>query len=173
MNLCDKCHKNTATVYVESVINGAKSEHFLCQECANTLEGNISFDNFLKSFLDTMISYKPNFYTESSTTTKHTEVCNMCGMTYEEFKQTSRLGCAGCYQAFRPQMEVVLKNIQVSNVHDGKIPNKSGAVLLYKKELKSLKSALNKAISDEEYEEAARLRDRIKELQANNNDKDV
>lgn len=183
MCLCDRCKKNTATVLVESIVNGVKSQNHLCQECVVKLESsfgnignignianiaNISFDSFLKSFLETIV-FGSEYFTKPMETNVN-PVCGTCGQTYEEFMQTSRLGCADCYNVFRPQLEVLLKNIQGSNVHDGKIPSRAGSELLFKKELNNLKNLLRTAVQEEEYEKAAALRDKIRQLQKNNAD---
>lgn len=168
MDLCDKCKKNIATVHVEEIVNNVKSQYNLCAECAQGYNNDASFDSFFKNFLEAMFSFQAEPSSQSPSFNTDTK-CMTCGLTYSDFKQTSRFGCADCYGSFRPQIDIVLKNIQGSNRHEGKYPNKNSSELIFMKQLGSLKASLAKAIEDEEYEQAAMLRDKIKELQAHTN----
>ena len=168
MGLCDKCKKNEATLVFEQIINGTKTTYHLCQYCAQSFDNSMSFDHFLKNFLGAMFSG----LAESMPATAPSESkagpgrCPTCGQSYEDFRETSRLGCADCYQAFRPQLQAALKNIQGSHSHEGKIPHRAGSELIYRRHMENLKAELAKAIQNEEFEEAARLRDLIREKQS-------
>ena len=164
LGACEKCKQKPATVYVEQFINNKTTGAQLCQECAMAMSGGINFESFLKSMLEHMwISnsggVRPAKETEAL-------VCKVCGMTYNEFKKTSRFGCAECYSAFNEQLDVVLKNIQGSNVHEGKIPRSMADKITNDRELEKLKQSLLSAIANEEFEKAAVLRDKIRELTA-------
>ena len=97
------------------------------------------------------------------------EKCENCGLTYDEFMRTGKLGCANCYTAFKDRLEPVLKNLHGSNNHIGRkaINNgvKSKKEKVIKKEndkLIKLQDDLKKAIQEERYEDAAKIRDEIK-----------
>jgi protein arginine kinase activator len=75
------------------------------------------------------------------------------------------LGCGECYKTFGKELESIFKNVQSSSRHNGKFPQKAGAEHLMKRELDKLRLTLAKAVESEEYEEAAKLRDRIRELE--------
>jgi protein arginine kinase activator len=94
--------------------------------------------------------------------------CPKCGLTYEDFKKVGRLGCGECYTAFRDALLPLLKRIHGSNQHCGKSPKKAAKVVKAKNELLELKDKLQKAIQREEFEEAAKLRDKIRELEKKN-----
>jgi protein arginine kinase activator len=96
--------------------------------------------------------------------------CPNCGLTYEEFRKTSNLGCSHCYRAFRRNLNFVIKNVQGSTAHKGKYPKINGKLLFSKKKILELKKLLAKSVEEEEYEQAARLRDEIRGLEALNND---
>lgn len=120
-------------------------------------------------------------------------VCPKCGMTYNEFLKYSKFGCPECVHTFGFLLDDYFKKIQGSCEHCGKVyhggetvfipditavtddgsasaaPEVAPAVRVNdkdSKEVASLKKALDKAIRDEEYEEAARLRDEIRALTA-------
>lgn len=94
--------------------------------------------------------------------------CQFCGLTYADFKKKARLGCGKCYSVFKVQINPLLKKIHGSLVYAGKSApsiQKSPA----QNSIKELKERLSRAVKLEEYEEAARLRDEIKQLENKNN----
>ena len=90
-----------------------------------------------------------------------TEVCPSCGLSYAHFKQKGRLGCGDCYCAFSKSLERLLKNIHGSTAHTGKVPVSQQEMVKRHREIAALRGALEQAVEREEFEEAARLRDRI------------
>ena len=161
--LCEKCLKRQATVHMHQIINGQKTEMHLCQECAGQSDSPLSFEQFLQGLMSVFGSISENV-SPLKTETKYR--CPVCGLSYEDFKQTGRVGCAECYQTFRREMDPILKNIHGSNRHDGKYPHKAGAGLLNRRKIDKLRLELSKAIEEEQYENAARLRDQIRALEA-------
>jgi protein arginine kinase activator len=166
MELCDQCKKNPASVHVEEILNNVKYEYNLCAKCAQGFNTDHSFDHFFKNFLEAMFAFQAEPSAGSDLFNAGEAACQTCGLTYSQFTQTSRFGCADCYDSFRPQIETVLKNIQGSNRHEGKYPNKNSSALFLQKQLAEMKTALKKAIEVEDFEQAAILRDKIKEIQA-------
>jgi len=103
-----------------------------------------------------------------------TFTCDACGLTYADFKKSGKLGCENCYQAFRTPISQALKNIHSTNEYVGKIPQGQAdkyAEMIAKRELAENRLLLKKAVEAEEFEEAAKLRDVINDLQAKINDK--
>lgn len=161
--LCEKCHQKPATVHMQQIVNGTKTEMHLCQDCSTQIDAPISiealFNGLLGSFLS-MASEKP-----SRAELVHYEPCTTCGLTYEEFKNGGgKLGCADCYRVFFRELEPILKNVQASIRHEGKFPQKSGQSMFQKREADRLRMLMQQAISDENFEEAARLRDEVRTL---------
>ena len=161
--LCDKCKKNSATVYYQQIVNGEKEEFHLCEDCAAKMQGTFSFDSMFKGFLDGFMNTDSLGYSPLSTL-----VCPECKMTFDEFKDTCRIGCSSCYDTFRRQFTPALKNIHGSTKHSGKIPKKAGAELSLQREIENLRLELKQAVENEEYEKAAELRDKIKGLEGGN-----
>ena len=91
--------------------------------------------------------------------------CEKCGMTYEEFKKTGRLGCANCYEAFGEQINSMLEGIHGHAHHVGKAPEYLEQELRFKQKLRDLRHRMEEAISTENFEEAAALRDEIRALE--------
>jgi len=104
---------------------------------------------------------KPAKEKETTVTVK----CANCGLTYADFKKIGRLGCSECYDTFKKYLGPLLKKIHGSILHFGKSPFKVARVLDEREDLQALRNQLQKAIETEEFEEAARIRDKIKELE--------
>ena len=164
--LCDVCGKNPATVHLTEIIDEQMNELHLCEECARHKSAAMEQQFGLSDLLAGMVDFqKPSSKEEEIVAIK----CPACGLTYADFKKIGRLGCGECYNIFRKYLAPLLKRIHGSNQHIGKNPVKiKTTVKLNKKKsgLEELKKQLQKAILQEAFEEAARLRDEIKEMEA-------
>jgi len=165
--LCDVCGKNPATVHLTEIIDEQMNELHLCEECARNKSAAMEQQFGLSDLLAGMADFeKPSSNKEEEPVAVK---CLACGLSYADFKKIGRLGCGECYLTFRKYLAPLLKRIHGSNQHIGKNPVKTKvAVKLNKKKagLPELKAQLQKAIIDEAFEEAARLRDQIKEVEA-------
>ena len=163
--LCDVCGKNPATVHLTEIIDEQMNELHLCEECARHKSAAMEQQFGLSDLLAGMADFeKPSSKEEEVVTIK----CPSCGLAYADFKKIGRLGCGECYNVFRKYLAPLLKRIHGSNQHVGKNPTKTKvAAKLYKKKtgLLELKNQLQKAIQEEAFEEAARLRDQIKAME--------
>lgn len=173
--LCNRCQKRDAKILYTEIINGVKKEQHLCEECATDytsfqmekplMNSELTLGDLLSTLLDnynTSDKKKPGEDLPDLT-------CNNCGTTFDEFKQKGRFGCADCYRSFNNQLGKTLKSIQGSEIHTGKRPK--GLVttttdhnLIDIPEIDKLSLRLQEAIEKEEFEEAARLRDLIKQM---------
>lgn len=160
--LCDICGKNPATVHLTEIIDEKMNELHLCEECAKDKSAAMESQFGLSDLLAGMVDFqKPLTKEEELVSVK----CPACGLSYADFKKIGRLGCAECYNVFRKYLAPLLKRIHGSNQHIGKSPQKikSGPRVYKKKgDLQELKDQLQQAIQQENFEEAARLRDAIK-----------
>ena len=169
--LCQKCHKKTASVFISSIINGQETRMYLCSDCARNYPlFNFNFQEpfSMKDVMDKFNINEDNLNTEetnnliASTGDYIDIVCPNCHSTYEEYRQTGKLGCSKCYEAFEKQLEPILKN---TDGYIGKIPRNIDGDLHITNEIRILKEDLNRAVEHEEYEKAADIRDKIKELE--------
>lgn len=173
--LCDRCQKRDAKILYTEIINGIKKEQHLCEECATDytsfqmekplLNSELTLGDLLSTLLDTYSSVDKKMSGEPlpSITCKH------CGITYDEFIQKGRFGCTHCYQDFHEQLGKTFKGIQGSDIHIGKRPKDFVAASLDRvaigfTEIEKFALKLQEAIEKEEFEEAARLRDLIKQM---------
>lgn len=180
--LCEKCRIREANIKYTEIINGVKREHNLCSQCAKEMDFtgySAIFDGEfpLGKLLSGLLGIGEE---EDEKEDKMGQVvCPTCGTSYEEFVRNSRFGCLDCYSVFDLFMSDSIKKLQGGNNHVGKHPKyqkmePASAVLekgeepvkrTAKEQIELLKAKLSAAISEEEYEQAARYRDEIKALQ--------
>lgn len=173
--LCERCKQREANVRFTEVINGVKSEHRLCMQCAMDMDlgavGIFDSDNPIGKILSGILG--ANFETAKKFDSMEQIACPTCGMAYSEFVNDSRFGCPDCYNVFDILINDNIKQLQGNTRHIGKQPRFGwGGVSVVKEdeeknvenEIALLESKLRESIAEEDYEEAARLRDKIKEL---------
>ena len=167
---CDLCKIRDAVVHINTISNGIKTQLHLCKSCTKDIkivdQNNIYYDDFLKAILSKTLDKSID---EKSNDLKQYK-CLMCNTTYEEFKKTSKFGCANCYKTFEKDINVILKKINVSTTHEGKYPIRKFGYLKTKKELQKIREKLKIAILEEEYELAVKLRDKIRNMEKEIND---
>lgn len=171
--VCDNCKKNEATVHIKKIINGSKQEYSLCDVCANELNemnfSDVSSMGFSSNFtVQDLLGGIIDYVNQSTQSNVNVPTCKNCGMAYSEFKKTGLVGCMECYDSFKTAMTPVIKRVQGGVDHIGKIPKKSGKEIMERRKLLKLKEELSGAILNEEYELAAELRDKIREIQGAN-----
>lgn len=170
--LCEKCKQNEASFHFRENINGVVREMHLCPKCASELGYN--------SILSEMSAFNPfeemnvgvqnllgSLFSQELPIGNASEEykCAFCGTTFEQFAQSAMAGCANCYRKFYDDMLPYIQRIHGRTRHVGKIPATAGRQLKLQRELTSLRQQLNDAVSAQEYEKAAELRDKIKELE--------
>ena len=159
--VCDVCGKNPATVHLTEIIDDQMNELHLCEECARQKSVQMEQQFGLSDLLAGMAEFeKPAKKTEEAALK-----CASCGLTYADFKKIGRLGCGECYSAFKKYLGPLLKRIHGSSQHLGKSPLKIPGALKKKTDLAALRLSLQKAIETEAFEEAAKIRDQIRELE--------
>ncbi|HLD82868.1 MAG TPA: UvrB/UvrC motif-containing protein [Candidatus Omnitrophota bacterium] len=160
--LCDICGKNPATVHLTEIIDEQMTELHLCEECASQKSMQMEQQFGLGDLLAGLVDLKPAKEKEPEPVSLK---CPACSLSYSDFKKLGRLGCKDCYVTFKRYLVPLLKKIHGSGLHLGKSPLRAERVLKKKDDLQELRLRLQKAIQQEEFEEAARLRDQIKEAE--------
>ncbi|MEK6564954.1 MAG: UvrB/UvrC motif-containing protein [Candidatus Omnitrophota bacterium] len=160
--LCDVCAANPATVHLTEIVDEQMTELHLCEECAKNKSSEMEQQFGLADLLAGLSDLgKGTVDTKESLKIK----CPNCALTYADFKKVGRLGCGECYTSFRKYLLPLLKRIHGSNKHYGKMPLVLAKPLKTKTDIEELKLKLQKAVSIEDFEEAARIRDIIKKLE--------
>lgn len=167
--LCEICHLREATIRFTQVVNLEKKEIAICKECAekkglsNPMAGLQKFLGGLLSAHNVSDVFENEQIRESEDTT-----CPTCGTSWNNFKHGGLFGCSNCYRSFEENLKILLRRIHGSNKHIGNRPARLREIN-YDLNLEELKVQLQKAIEQENYERAASLRNRIKDLEANLN----
>lgn len=162
--LCEKCKKNEAKINLVKVVNGEKQQIWLCENCAKDISSipffnptgdaaGFPFQEVLTGLLSSVENSIPGKVEKT--------VCHSCGMTKEEFIKTGKAGCANCYSVFRKQ----INEANGTAKYKGRIPKVGGEELIQRNNLKNLKQKLQELIVKEEYEEAAVVRDKIRDIE--------
>jgi protein arginine kinase activator len=158
---CQSC-SSPATVHLTDIVNGAKKELHLCQACAEQQQFIKQQELNLPAILQTLIGQHVGQLTDELARL----TCPACGIKYMEFRAAGRLGCPHDYDVFRPGLEPLLQRIHRASRHAGKRPRCHRLSAACQMELVELRGRLRAAVDAEAYEEAARLRDLIRQKEA-------
>lgn len=160
---CQICDEKAASVHVQQIVGNEVVELHICQDCAQKrgiTDGGGRIELSLSQLLTGLVSTQ-----KSARSEKTADKCPSCGLTLVEFRKDGRLGCPECYTTFKREIEVFLQNTTGATRHKGKYPARLKAYksLLIDREL--LKDRLKEAVSNEDYEKAAIIRDKIRTIE--------
>jgi len=156
--VCDK----SATVHLTDIVSGQKREVHLCQDCAEKREILKHQELNLSAILQSVIGQHVGPLTDELARL----TCPSCGIKYMEFKAEGRLGCPQDYEVFRAALAPLLQRIHRALRHVGKIPVHAVRNAALQTELMEIRQQLRRAVDMEAYEEAARLRDLIRQKES-------
>jgi protein arginine kinase activator len=161
--VCDNCGSTDAVVHLTQIVNNEMSTFHLCERCAaeKGLENTPEPVNFpLSDFLAQMGQETVEDVDPTGSR------CSFCGLTFQDFRETGRLGCPHCYETFAPHLRKLLRRIHGGTQHVGKVylpPDPSASEM--EKRLQGLRRRLHRAIESEDFERAAELRDQIRSME--------
>jgi len=160
MDKCEKCGK-PATVLLTDITDGKLVEKQLCQSCAAAEGVFVKSQMSLSELLEDFVMHTSGEQENAAL------ACDVCGLTFGEFRQQKLLGCPHDYDAFERAMLPLIEGAQDgASQHVGKVPHRGGGEQKKHHALLRLRAELKKAVAAEDYEKAARIRDQIKELEA-------
>jgi len=160
--LCCICKEREATVHLTEIKGDKMQKVDLCEECAKTKGVN---DPTGFSLADLLLGLGASQEIEQSSGGAEVK-CTRCGFTQADFKKAGRLGCPACYKTFSEGLEGLLKSMHKGTRHAGKVPESLRQTRDLTDRLKLLQKKLAKAVEDENFEQAALLRDEIKQMSA-------
>lgn len=160
--ICDVCKKAPATIHLTDIHNNVKKEVHMCEACAEQKGIAFKHQTTIQQFLQTIQKQGG----KSAPRERENEpACPDCGMTWSAFRAAGRFGCAKDYEVFRERLAPILDDIQAGErIHVGKHPRRDGEVAQRVREVADCRRRLREAVETEDYEEAARIRDRIASL---------
>lgn len=159
--VCNVCGTNEATIHLTEIVNEQMVEIHLCETCAQ--EKGTEFKAHFN--VGDLLSGLTDLAKEVTGAGKTLAKCPNCGLSYEEFGRTGRLGCTECYEAFAKLLLPLIKRVQHSIQHVGKRPSRLAPPIRMSHDLRELQNRLQKSIQQEAFEEAARIRDQIQQLE--------
>jgi len=159
---CTICGTNEATLHLTEIVSDHMVEVHLCENCAQEKGADFK-SHFQMGELLTGMSHVDAMSLLGGE--KPSLQCGQCGMTYDDFGRGGRLGCAGCYTSFARMLVPLIKRVQRSSHHVGKKPSRvpKGDRAVY--DLRLLQDRLRKSIENEAFEDAAKIRDEIKQIE--------
>ncbi len=166
---CDSCQNKNATIYLTQLVAGKMQKVNLCEQCAED-KGVTDPTGF--ALADLLQGSGTEAVSPSTVVGNEGSRCESCGFSESDFKKTGRFGCSDCYQVFHAGLDNLLQAMHRHSEHHGKTPahfvdTRSAQVKASKAlaDFSELNTLLDEAITVEDYEEAARLRDEISQLQ--------
>lgn len=157
---CERCSKNSATYHMTAIENNKKTEVHLCEGCAQNAGVGFKFGPSVSDLLGNI--------GKRAVGKGNNKKCPTCGITIQQIQQSGRMGCADDYSVFEDEMKVILKGIHGNIIHTGKRPGGQlpDPRIVLEAELIKLRKELDPVVKAEKYEEAAKMRDRIKNIEA-------
>lgn len=162
---CEACGKAPATITYTEHREDKITTLRLCQKCAQERGLNISLTGKKFPLAEPLAALAEGLVPEEKDRLSAL-CCRSCELPFSTFAATGRLGCPGCYDSFEAQLKPLLRKAHGSTTHTGKTPRKDAPELSRKKEIRGLYESLERAVDKENYEEAAGIRDKIRELEA-------
>jgi protein arginine kinase activator len=169
--ICEHCNKFPASVRVTDIVYSDEQsgeggsahtvqERLLCEMCAHSMQ-------LPKTPVGkTPLNIFQMLHSARRTRRRNPVACAACGMDLDDFRRRGRLGCPACYETFRAQVGELLERVHGARTHVGRVPGVGEEELQRLQTLADLRQELDVAIREEDYESAARLRDRIQALEA-------
>ncbi len=156
---CDNCHENDATVHLTEICDGVKVEKHLCKYCASkegiAVKSQVSLD---KMFNDLVVAHE-------EVDQLNDIICPDCGMKWADFRQNGLLGCPNDYKIFGDALEqVIARSHEGATLHISHRKAVSSTTGDQQLLCMKLRQELQKAVENEDYETAAKLRDQISHM---------
>jgi protein arginine kinase activator len=159
---CEACGLRRATVHLTELVDGQAAQRHLCKHCYEEKEGvELPPAAVLAQILSVVAPELEEMGARQ---------CPACSINYLEFRQNLTLGCPNDYEVFGSALEQLIERIHGATVHCGKVRSEAGAGVAIEGRLRALRQRQEEAVSEENYELAAELRDRIRELQKDGSD---
>lgn len=161
---CEICQKYDATIHLTEIVEGVRTEMHLCEHCAQNqgvvIKSQMPINELLGSLLASQ-SEKKLFGSQEKDL-----ACPHCGFTLEQYRKQGLLGCPYDYEVFEKALTPLIEKAHDGKkMHRGKIPSKIPEDTKKQIELLNLRQQLDSAVKNEDYETAAKLRDKINQIQ--------
>jgi protein arginine kinase activator len=162
---CQICNKNDATIHLTEIADGMRTEMHICEHCAAQQDITIKSPIPINELLSNLLAVQPSD-DELAGPAEQQTTCPNCGFTLAQFRKEGTLGCPHDYDVFEKSLlPLIEKAHDGRKAHCGKIPSTTPQDTKKQMEVLNLQRQLQQAVQSEDYELAARLRDKIKQSQ--------
>ena len=168
--LCEECGERESTYTVSVLMGEERTTRHLCPECMARMNAGIAAGN-IRNLLSTLMAAIGTAGRQSEEETPEQEtnpaediICPRCGTALSAFRKSGHLGCAGCYQAFRAQLQPMLEQIHGKAQHAGRRPLRTQQEQQTRSRREQLTRLMAQAVAAEDFETAAQLRDQLRAL---------
>jgi protein arginine kinase activator len=165
---CQKCAK-PATFHITDIERGKPREYHFCDEHARQhltpSEAEVEPQPMSELAKKLIVSGGTGSSREGSASAADKQSCPVCQITFAEFRNSGRLGCPYDYEVFRDELMPLLENIHDETRHSGKVPRRAPRNSQQQTTLIQLRNDLKRAVAAEDYENAARVRDKIRAIE--------
>ncbi len=161
---CEVCQGKEATIHLTEIADGVRTEMHLCEKCAQ--EQGVGTKSYipLNELLSNLLSVGPKGE-EPAQPSANEQVCPHCGYTLDKFQEKAVLGCPNDYEVFEKQLSPLIKKAHDgATCHCGKVPANTPTDSKKQLEITQLRQQLDEAVRKEDYELAAKLRDKLAEF---------
>ena len=176
--LCERCKKNEASVFYRESVNGKQKSLSLCAECAEKARKAGELDDGFANggFMNGGFFEDPFFGTDKlfgslfglseprGKTKEKVKKCSLCGATFADLVNEGKAGCPECYRTFAEELTPTVSRIHGTTSHVGGAPSTFKKSREHKEKIKALEAELKEAVKEENYERAAELRDELRDL---------
>jgi protein arginine kinase activator len=158
---CEICQSREATIHLTEITEGVRTEMHLCEQCAQEQGVGVKSYIPLNELLSNLLSVGPKEQ-EPAGFGESDLVCPHCGWTLDKFRDKAVLGCPYDYEVFEKQLMPLIKKAHDGSIaHCGKIPSRAPKDSKRQIEIAQIRRQLDDAVRNEDYELAARLRDKL------------
>jgi protein arginine kinase activator len=154
--MCQLCGEQPAAVHLKQIVGGEVRELNVCEGCASKNGFDVHSPLDMADFLFGLGTPPAPAETAEETT------CPACHFRDSDFRRLSRLGCPRCYEAFAEMLNPMIENMHRGTEHRGKVAARAASAA----QLKVLEGQLEAAVTEQRFEDAARIRDRMQGLRA-------
>jgi protein arginine kinase activator len=157
---CQKCALE-ASIHLTETVDGRRREVHLCVPCARKAglappeqPPLLALDAILQNLI---VAHVGELVGALAQTT-----CPDCGLKFMQFRTVGRLGCPNDYEVFARGLQPLLLRAHGATRHVGKTPSRRPGPTSRLR----LRAQLRDAVAREDYESAARLRDQLRQKDA-------
>ena len=162
---CQICQKSEATIHLTEITDGLRSEMHICEHCAHEQGIAVKSQIPIKELLNSLLAVQPTDDELFGPSEKELS-CPYCGLTLDQFRKEALLGCPHDYEVFEKSLLLLIERAHDGKTtHCGKVPSRMPEGAKKQVELISLRQQLDNAVQSEDYELAAKLRDKINRLE--------